>query len=97
MVPLLDLNGEYRTTTNDNNMYFLGGTGEIYLNTEETTEPLVRGETLKSLMEQLIDAINAQVFSTPCGPTAVGPNNRGDFNKIKSKLVEFLSTLNYTE
>tara|TARA_A200000159_G_scaffold134620_1_gene133287 strand:+ start:664 stop:1869 length:1206 start_codon:yes stop_codon:yes gene_type:complete len=93
----IDLNGEYRTTTNDNNMYFLGGTGEIYLNTEETTEPLVRGETLKGLMEQLIDAINAQVFSTPCGPTAVGPNNRGDFNKIKSKLVEFLSTLNYTE
>ena len=23
----IDLNGEYRTTTNDNNMYFLGGTG----------------------------------------------------------------------
>ena len=62
----IDLNGEYRTTTNDNNMYFLGGTGEIYLNTEETTEPLVRGETLKDLMEQLIDPF-PQVFSTPCG------------------------------
>ena len=50
----IDLNGEYRTTTNDNNMYFLGGTGEIYLNTEETTEPLVRGETLKGLMAILL-------------------------------------------
>ena len=48
-------------------------------------------------MEDLINAINAQVFSTPAGPTAAGPNNKGDFNKIKSKLETFLSTLNYTE
>jgi hypothetical protein len=93
----VDLNGEYRTTTNDNNMYFLGGSGEIYLNTEETTEPLVRGETLKGLLEELIDAINVQVFQTPCGPTAPGPTNKPTFNQIKSRLSEFLSTLNYTE
>ena len=93
----IDLNGEYRTTTNDNNMYFLGGAGEIYLNTEETTEPLVRGETLKSLLEQLIDEINKQVFMTPCGPTSPGPTNAPAFNQIKSKLDTFLSTLNYTE
>ena len=93
----IDLNGEYRTTTNDNNMYFLGGSGEIYLNTEETTEPLVRGETLLGLMEELIDAINVQVFQTPCGPTAPGPTNKPTFNQIKSKLNTFLSTLNYTE
>ena len=48
-------------------------------------------------MEQLIDAINKQVFSTPSGPTALGPNNRSDFNSIKLKLSDFLSTLNYTE
>lgn len=93
----IDLNGEYRTTTNDNNMYFLGGSGEIYLNTEETTEPLVRGETLLGLLEELIDAINVQVFQTPCGPTAPGPTNKPTFNQIKSKLNTFLSTLNYTE
>ena len=46
---------------------------------------------------KLCDAINAQIFSTPCGPTMMGPNNRGDFNKIKSKLDTILSTLNYTE
>ena len=78
----------------DNNMYFLGGSGEIYLNTEETTEPLVRGETLLGLMEELIDAINVQVFQTPCGPTAPGPTNKPTFNQIKSKLNTFLSTLN---
>ena len=93
----MDFNGDVRITTNDNNTFILGGAGEIYLNTESTDEPLVRGETLLDLMEQLIDAINAQIFSTPCGPTMTGPNNRGDFNKIKSKLNTFLSTLNYTE
>lgn len=93
----IDLNGEYRTTTNDNNMYFLGGSGEIYLNTESDAEPLARGQTLIDIMAELCDAINAQIFSTPCGPTMMGPNNRGDFNKIKSKLDTILSTLNYTE
>ena len=95
----MDFNGDVLITTNDNNFTInpKGGTGEIYLNTESTDEPLVRGETLLDLMEQLIDAINKQVFSTPSGPTALGPNNRSDFNSIKSKLSDFLSTLNYTE
>ena len=93
----IDLNGEYRTTTNDNNMYFLGGSGEIYLNTESSAEPLSRGQTLIDILAELCDAINAQIFSTPAGPTMMGPNNRGDFNKIKSKLDTILSTLNYTE
>jgi hypothetical protein len=93
----MDFNGDVLITTNDNDVKILAGTGEIYLNTEENTEPLVRGKVLVDLMGDLIDAINAQVFSTPAGPTAVGPNNRGDFNKIKSKLETFLSTLNYTE
>jgi hypothetical protein len=93
----MDFNGEVRMTTNSNNIYLLGDSGEIYLNTEETTEPLVRGETLKGLLEELIDAINQQVFMTPSGPTAVGPTNAPDFDNIKSRFVEFLSTLNYTE
>jgi hypothetical protein len=93
----MDFNGEVRMTTNDNNVYLLGGSGEIYLNTEETTEPLVRGETLKGLLEELIDAINQQVFLTPAGPTSPGPTNAPAFENIKSRLSEFLSTLNYTE
>jgi len=93
----MDFNGDVRMTTNDNNVYILGGSGEIYLNTEETTEPLVRGETLKGLLEELIDAINQQVFQTPAGPTAVGPTNAATFDDIKGRLVDFLSNLNYTE
>ena len=93
----MDFNGDVLVTTNDNDVKILAGAGEIYLNTEESEQPLVRGQVLVDLMGDLIDAINAQVFSTPAGPTAPGPNNRGDFNKIKSKLETFLSTLNYTE
>jgi hypothetical protein len=93
----MDFNGDVRITTNDNNTYILGGSGEIYLNTEATDEPLARGQTLIDILAELCDAINAQIFSTPAGPTMLGPNNRGDFNKIKSKLDTILSTLNYTE
>ena len=94
----IDLNGEYRTTTNDNDMFFLGGSGKIFLNVDGSEdEPLVRGETLLGLLEELIDAINVQVFQTPCGPTSPGPTNKPTFNNIKSRLNTFLSTLNYTE
>ena len=93
----MDFNGDVNITTNDNDVKILGGSGEIYLNTEETTEPLVRGQKLVDILGELIDAINNQIFSTPSGPTALGPNNKGDFNKIKNKLETFLSTLNYTE
>ena len=93
----LDFNGDVRITTNDNNTYILGGKGQIYLNTESDAEPLVRGETLKGLLEELIDAINNQIFKTPAGPTAIGPENKGTFNNIKGRLDKFLSTLNYTE
>ena len=93
----LDFNGDVRITTNDNSTYILGGKGSIFLNTESDKEPLVRGETLKGLLEELIDAINNQVFKTPAGPTATGPENRSTFNDIKGRLDTFLSTLNYTE
>ena len=93
----LDFNGDVRITTNDNNTYILGGKGQIYLNTESDAEPLVRGETLQGLLGELIDAINAQIFKTPSGPTATGPENRGTFNDIKGRLEKFKSTLNFTE
>tara|TARA_B100000925_G_C21985766_1_gene464451 strand:- start:591 stop:1817 length:1227 start_codon:yes stop_codon:yes gene_type:complete len=94
----IDLNGEYRTTTNDNDMFFLGGSGRIFLNVDGSEEePLVRGNTLLELLEQLIDEINKQIFNTPAGPTSPGPTNAAKFNEIKGKLNEFLSTQNFTE
>lgn len=93
----LDFNGDVNLSTNDFDFYVDTGAGNILLNTTDTNEPLVRGETLVGLLEELIDAINQQVYNTPAGPTAPGPNNRGTFTNIKGRLTEMLSTLNYTE
>jgi hypothetical protein len=93
----MDFNGEVRMTTNDNNIYLLGGSGEIYLNTESSTEPLVRGRELIKVMKALLKAIKAQSYATPSGPTAIGPLNSVDFDDVESMLEDFLSTLNYTE
>jgi len=93
----LDFNGDVRLTTNDFNTYILGNNGKVFLNTETETEHLVRGDTLVKLLEQVIDLLVAQVFPTPSGPSAVGPTNQGDLNKIKSQLKTILSTKNFTE
>ena len=45
----------------------------------------------------MIDLIKLQVYKTPAGPTAIGPENRPDFDELKSKLTEMLSTKNFTE
>lgn len=95
----LDFNGDVRITTNDNNTYLLGNNGLIFLNTESEDEPLVRGETLLGLLEELIDELLVIVFATPAGPTQPGPlpPHVQKLNNIKSRLSDFLSTQNFTE
>ena len=92
----IDLNGEYRTTTNDNNMYFLGGSGEIYLNTESDKEPLVRGDTLVKLLKKLCSELQKEIHPTPSGPSGP-PTSQYTYAQISSELDTILSTLNYTE
>lgn len=104
----LDFGGDVNiTTTRTNSNISLGsGTGRLFLNTntsgkspntDKPSEPLVRGNTLKEILEDMIDLINSQVYRTPSGPTAIGPENRAQFNSLKRRLSEMLSTLNYTE
>lgn len=94
----MDFNGDVNIRTNNYNFRIdSGNTGTILLNTENENEAIVRGNTLVDLLEQLIDAINNQVYQTPAGPTAPGPTNRSDFISIKSKLRQILSTKNFTE
>lgn len=94
------------TDRNDSNITLQTGNGKIFLNTDSTgkspnsdnlTEPLVRGNTLKSILEELIELIVNQVYKTPSGPTSIGPVNTPEFNALKRRLNEMLSTLNYTE
>lgn len=104
---LLDFGDDVLITTDRNSANFrvVTGSGNIGLNTDEgfssegtgQQEPLVRGETLKQLLEELITLIGQQVYQTPAGPTTPGPVNKPQFEQLKSKFVDFLSTLNYTE
>jgi hypothetical protein len=104
----LDFGGDVNITTdrNGSNVSIKTGDGKIFLNTNESgkspntdkpSEPLVRGNTLKEILEQMIDLIVQQVYKTPAGPTAIGPENKTDFNALKRKLSEMLSTQNFTE
>lgn len=97
----LDFGDDVNITTDRNNGDFSvnTGTGSIYLNTNNKNEPLVRGETLKGLLEELIQVINTMTFSTPAGPTSPGPipSDKQKLRDISSKLDDIKSTLNFTE
>lgn len=103
----LDFGGDVNITTDRTSSNFLvnTGSGKIFLNTNSSgispntsnAEPLVRGNILKEILESLIDLINEQVYRTPAGPTAIGPENKVDFNDLKSRLTDMLSTQNFTE
>ena len=104
----LDFGDDVKITTdrNSSNVSINTGSGKIFLNTntsgkspntDKGNEPLVRGNTLKELLETMIDLIVEQVYRTPSGPTAIGPENRAEFNSLKRRLKEMLSTQNFTE
>ena len=57
---------------------------------ENADEPAVLGNTLKTLLEDLIDAIIAIKVPTPVGPSGE-PLNRVQFESVKSQLQTFLS------
>lgn len=81
--------------TNDRDINFFTGKGSIFLG-NENLEPIVKGQQLVNILSELIDAITAQVFLTPSGPTASGPTNISDFGAIKGRLNDILSKLNQT-
>jgi hypothetical protein len=81
--------------TNDRDVNILTGNGSVILGNTEL-EPMVKGQALVDILEQLIDAITSQIYLTPAGPSASGPTNIADFGTIKSQLNTILSKLNQT-
>jgi hypothetical protein len=81
--------------TNDRNININTNNGFINLGNRKL-EPMVKGDSLVEVLRELITAINKMQFLTPAGPSAVGPVNNPDFQKINSKLNDILSTLNKT-
>jgi hypothetical protein len=78
--------------------------GEVYVGKNDKpgkdgdpVQPMVLGGELVKILEDLIDEINKQWYSTPCGPTPpnAGPNNIAMFNNIKGRLKVILSESNF--
>jgi hypothetical protein len=91
----VSVNDNINIVTNDRDIVMFTGNGSIFLG-NTSLEPLVKGQQLVNILSELIDAIAAQTFLTPSGPTAEGPVNIADFGSIKSRLNDILSKLNQT-
>lgn len=76
-------------TSGDNNVLVRTGNGHVELGSNNL-EPIVKGDTLLTLLEGLVDAILQQTYATPSGPTSTGPLNQPEFRRIKSKLRDIL-------
>lgn len=66
------------------------------INHNSGKEPMVLGDTLQKLLEELIDAILKLTVTTPNGPSGT-PINFAMFNKVKGKLEQFKSKLSNLE
>jgi hypothetical protein len=91
----VSVNDNINIDTNGRDVLFKTGNGAIFLG-DNNLEPLVKGNELKKIFEELIIAILSQTFKTPSGPTAVGPENYNDFIAISDKLANIMSKTNQT-
>lgn len=91
----VSVNDNINVVTNSRDILLYTDNGSIFLGNKDL-EPIVKGQQLVDILSELIDAITNQVFLTPSGPSAVGPNNISEFGTIKSKLNNILSKLNQT-
>jgi len=87
-----------------NNKIFLNSDsgGKIYLGKDTgvggagaDVQKMVLGGELVKILQDLISAINKQIYATPVGPTPAGPVNRAEFDAIKGRLNTILSARNY--
>jgi len=76
--------------------------GKIYLGKDSgegdagaAVQKMVLGGELVQILGEILDAINQQVYLSPCGPTSPGPTNASQFSSIKSKLKTLLSAKNF--
>ena len=68
---------------------------EIKLGSDDATEPIVLGDALLGLLEELIDAITQTTVPTGVGPSGP-PVNAAQFAGIKTRLAQMLSPQNKT-
>lgn len=67
---------------------------KIFLGKDSAKEPLVFGNVLISLLEDLLDAMTAETHIGPMGPPSI--DSQLKYKKIKKRLNEIVSKQNYT-
>jgi hypothetical protein len=107
----IDAEKEVYVNSNKNITIHSAGSNQIFLNSENgkvyigknsgegdagaSVQKMVLGGDLVKILQDLIGAITEQFFLTPSGPSKVGPENIADFEAIKSRLKDILSSTNY--
>ena len=107
----IDAEKEVYVNSNKNITIHSAGSNQIFLNSENgkvyigknsgegdagaSVQKMVLGGDLVKILQDLIGAITEQFFLTPSGPSKVGPENIADFQAIKSRLKDILSSTNY--
>ena len=82
--------------TNGSNYTIETETGEIHLGNGGSEEPLVLGDTLVELLNELCTELQAMTHPTPAGPSGP-PVNAPKFAAIAGKLKTILSTKNFVD
>ena len=100
----IDNKGGMTVNTDDDVLYLTNGsnytieteTGEIHLGNGGSEEPLVLGDTLVELLNELCTELQSMTHPTPAGPSGP-PVNAPKFAAIASKLSTILSTKNFVD
>jgi hypothetical protein len=94
----LDLNGSVTVTAKDDGIFkifsekqMLFESPKIYIGKEDNTEPLALGESLRTKLNELIDAFNQHFHPTPAGPSSAPTAPFTSYVK-----TDFLSEVSFT-
>jgi hypothetical protein len=89
----ISVGDDINVITNGRNVTFHTDNGGIFLGNTDL-EPMIKGKKLVDWLGELLDAVVAQQYLTPSGPSKIGPENVAKFNSLKSKLADLTSKKN---
>jgi len=91
-----DVQDDIFVTTNDSDIRLDTGDAEIHIGNGNSEEPLAKGDTLVSLLNEILSEIVAMNHATPAGPSSP-PLNAAKFTAIQGKLNTILSKKNFVD
>jgi len=93
---IADVQDDIFVTTNDSDIRLDTGDAEIHIGNGNSEEPLAKGDTLVSLLNEILSEIVAMNHATPAGPSSP-PLNAAKFTAIQGKLNTILSKKNFVD